>query len=101
MVLRIVELLGEFGWTEWDGFAAQWAVTLGGSDLSYWEVFYIIRSLPIPARKKAEQLRQVNQLVSAGKVRLRNNGYWPASEVQKCLDEWEQAAQREGEENHV
>ena len=40
-----VELLGEFGWTEWDGFAAQWAVTLGGSDLSYWEVF-LYHSLP-------------------------------------------------------
>lgn len=95
----MVELLSGLGWTEWDDFAVQWARNTGWG-ASCWIVPYLIQMLPISARKKAGQLREVDRLISTGKVRIRN-GVWNTAEIQKYLDQWDQEALAEGEEQHV
>ena len=97
-VQRIVRVLSRQGWTKWDNFAVRWAQK-NGQIVSYWEVIYLLEQMPVPAGEKTAQLKEVDRLVQGKKLRLRQ-GYWPASEVQKYLDKWEQESLQRGEKEH-
>ena len=97
-VQRIVRVLSRQGWTKWDNFAVRWAQK-NGQIVSYWEVIYLLEQMPVPAGEKTAQLKEVDRLVQDKKLRLRQ-GYWPASEVQKYLDKWEQESLQRGEKEH-
>ena len=94
-VQQIVRILAESGWTDWGGFAVQWARKNSGGP-AQWEMMSLLEQLP---EEKAEQLRELDRLVQEKKLKVQR-GYWPASVAARYLEKWEQEALRRGEEQH-
>ena len=97
-VQQIVRILAESGWTDWGGFAVQWARKNSGGP-AQWEMMSLLEQLPVPPEEKAEQLRELDRLVQEKKLKVQR-GYWPASVAARYLEKWEQEALRRGEEQH-
>ena len=95
---RIIEVLAEQGWTKWDHFVVRWTQK-NSQSTSFYGVLYILDQIPVSPQEKAAELRELDRLVQ-GKTLTIQRGRWPAAEVQKYLNRWEQQSVERGEEQH-
>lgn len=95
---RIIEVLAEQGWTKWDHFVVRWTQK-NSQSTSFYGVLYILDQIPVSPQEKAAELRELDRLVQ-GKTLTIQRGRWPAAEVQKYLNRWEQESVERGEEQH-
>ena len=97
---RVVRVLTEQGWTQWDGFVVRWAQKNGQGAAYYWELLYLLDQLPVPPREKTAQFRELERLIGEKKLKIQK-GYWPESEIQKYLNKWELEQLQRGEKPYV
>ena len=56
--------------------------------MSYYSVHSMLNSLPVSAKEKAAQLREIDGLVGAKRIKVQY-GRWPDTHVKQMIAQWE------------
>ena len=84
--LQYVRALNQCGWKDWDGFFVKYAQARG--EVSYYSIQTMLNELPVSGKEKAAQLREVDGLIKAKKLRVQH-GRWPDAVIQDIIRKWE------------
>ena len=77
---RVVRVLTEQGWTQWDGFVVRWAQKNRSGRRLLLGTALLAGSAPGSARETTAQFRELERLI--GEKKLKSRRYWPESEIQ-------------------
>lgn len=84
--IQYVRALIQCGWKDWDGFFVKYTQARG--EVSYYSVQTMLNELPVSGKEKAAQLRAVNDLIGAKRIRAQH-GRWPDAMIQDIIRKWE------------
>ncbi|NBI09804.1 hypothetical protein D1641_07215 [Colidextribacter sp. OB.20] len=84
--MQYVHALTQCGWKDWDGFVVKYAQAQG--EVSYYSIQTMLNELPVPGKEKAAQLRAVNDLVGAKRLKAQY-GRWPDAQIKQVIAQWE------------
>ena len=84
--MQYVRALTQCGWKDWDGFVVKYAQAQG--EVSYYSIQTMLNELPVPGKEKAAQLRAVNDLVGAKRLKAQY-GRWPDAQIKQVIAQWE------------
>lgn len=84
--IQYVRALIQCGWKDWDGFFVKYAQAQG--EVSYYSIQTMLNELPVSGKEKAAQLRAVNDLIGAKRIRAQH-GRWPDAMIQDIIRKWE------------
>ena len=84
--IQYVRALIQCGWKDWGGFFVKYAQAQG--EVSYYSIQTMLNELPVSGKEKATQLRAVNDLIGAKRIRAQH-GRWPDAMIQDIIRKWE------------
>ena len=84
--IQYVRALTQCGWKDWDGFFVKYVQAQG--EVSYYSIQTMLNQLPVSGREKAAQLRAVNDLIGAKRVKAQY-GRWPDAQIKQIIAQWE------------
>ena len=84
--LRYIQALTLCGWKDWDGFLVKYVQAQG--EVSYYSVHSMLSALPVSGREKAAQLREIDALVRAKRIKVQY-GRWPDAQIKQIIAQWE------------
>ena len=84
--MQYVRALTQCGWKDWDGFVVKYAQAQG--EVSYYSIQTMLNELPVPGKEKAAQLRAVNDLIGAKRLKAQY-GRWPDAQIKQVIAQWE------------
>lgn len=84
--IQYVRALIQCGWEDWNGFFVKYAQAQG--EVSYYSIRTMLNELPVSGTEKAAQLREVDGLIKAKKLRVQH-GRWPDAMIQDIISKWE------------
>lgn len=84
--IQYVRALIQCGWEDWTGFFVKYAQAQG--EVSYYSIQTMLNELPVSGTEKAAQLREVDGLIKAKKLRVQH-GRWPDAMIQDIISKWE------------
>ena len=84
--LRYIQALTLCGWKDWSGFLVKYVQAQG--EVSYYSVHSMLDALPVPGKEKAAQLREIDGLVGAKRIKAQY-GRWPDAQVKQMIAQWE------------
>lgn len=84
--MQYVRALTQCGWKDWDGFVVKYVQAQG--EVSYYSIQTMLNQLPVSGREKAAQLRAVNDLIGAKRVKAQY-GRWPDAQIKQIIAQWE------------
>ena len=84
--MQYVRALTQCGWKDWDGFFVKYVQAQG--EVSYYSIQTMLNELPVPGKEKAAQLRAVNDLIGAKRLKAQY-GRWPDAQIKQVIAQWE------------
>lgn len=84
--LRYIQALALCGWKDWNEFLVKYVQAQG--EVSYYSVHSMLDALPVSGKEKAAQLREIDGLVGAKRIKAQY-GRWPDTQVKQMIAQWE------------
>lgn len=83
---QYIQALALCGWKDWSGFLVKYVQAQG--EVSYYSVRNLLDALPVCAKEKAVQLREIDGLVGAKRIKAQY-GRWPDAQIKQMIAQWE------------
>ena len=84
--LQYIQALTLCGWKDWSGFLVKYVQAQG--EVSYYSVHSMLNALPVSSKEKAAQLREIDGLVGAKRIKAQY-GRWPDTQIKQLIAQWE------------